>query len=197
MRDADGARGVDLADGTGAVDTAEAAELHIYDALLVNGLLQCEEHARAVFEMWRPLLEEATVEQRLAARLARQTIFVRSPTPLLSFVTEEAALRRPLGGPAVLRAQFEQVLLIGHQRNVEIQVMPLDRDEHASLAGAFTLPLTKSRRGMAYVEAQSQSVVRSDPAKVQNLEATYGILPAQALTPKESLGWIAWLLGEL
>ncbi|MEU4304003.1 helix-turn-helix transcriptional regulator [Streptomyces rochei] len=176
---------------------AEAVELHAYDALLVNGLLQCEEYARAVFEMWRPLLDEATVEQRLAARLSRHEIFARRPAPLLSFVIEEAVLRRPLGGREVLRAQLEQLLLVGHQRNVEIQVMPLDRDEHASLAGPFTLLLTKSRRRMAYVEAQSQSVVHSDPAKVQNLEATYGILRAQALTPKESLGWIERLLGEL
>jgi transcriptional regulator with XRE-family HTH domain len=176
---------------------AEAVELHAYDALLVNGLLQCDEYARTVFEMWRPLLDEATVEQRLAARLSRQKIFARTPAPLISFVIEESALRRPLGGRQVLRAQLEQLLLVGHQRNVEIQVMPIDRDEHASLAGPFTLLLTKSRRRMAYVEAQSQSVVHSDPAKVQNLEATYGILRAQALTPKESLGWIERLLGEL
>ncbi|WP_030145803.1 Scr1 family TA system antitoxin-like transcriptional regulator [Streptomyces violaceorubidus] len=176
---------------------AESVELHAYDALLVNGLLQCEEYARAVFEMWRPLLDETTVEQRLVARLSRHEIFARRPAPLLSFVIEEAVLRRPLGGREVLRAQLEQLLLVGHQRNVEIQVMPLHRDEHASLAGPFTLLLTKSRRRMAYVEAQSQSVVHSDPAKVQNLEATYGILRAQALTPKESLGWIERLLGEL
>ncbi|WP_405896102.1 Scr1 family TA system antitoxin-like transcriptional regulator [Streptomyces sp. NBC_00104] len=176
---------------------AEAVELHAYDALLVNGLLQCEEYARAVFEMWRPLLDEATLEQRLAARLVRQKIFARRPAPLMSFVIEEAALRRPLGGRQVLRGQLEQLLLVGHQRNVEIQVMPIERDEHASLAGPFTLLLTKTRRRMAYVEAQSQSVVHSDPVKVQNLEATYGILRAQALTPRESLGWIERLLGEL
>ncbi|MFF0700542.1 helix-turn-helix domain-containing protein [Streptomyces tendae] len=175
----------------------EAVELHAYDALLVNGLLQCEEYARAVFEMWRPLLDEETVEQRLAARMGRQKIFARRPAPLMSFVIEETALRRPLGGKRVLRGQLEQLLLVGHQRNVEIQVMPIERDQHASLGGPFTLLLTKGRRRMAYVEAQSQSVVHSDPVKVQNLEATYGILRAQALTPQESLGWIERLLGEL
>ncbi|MFJ7529365.1 Scr1 family TA system antitoxin-like transcriptional regulator [Streptomyces griseus] len=61
---------------------------------------------------------------------------------------------------------------LGHQRHVEIQVMPIEGDEHASLAGPFTLLLTKTRRRMAYVEAQSQSVVHSDPVKAQNLEAT-------------------------
>ncbi|MYW64881.1 helix-turn-helix domain-containing protein [Streptomyces sp. SID8379] len=176
---------------------AEAVELHAYDVLLVNGLLQCEEYARAVFEMWRPLLDEETVEQRLGARLMRQKIFSRKPAPLMSFVIEEAALRRPLGGRRVLQCQLEQLLIVGHQRNVEIQVMPIERDEHASLAGPFTLLLAKTRRRMAYVEAQSQSIVHSDAAKVQNLEATYGVLRAQALTPKESLGWIERFLGEL
>ncbi|MBO0516843.1 Scr1 family TA system antitoxin-like transcriptional regulator [Streptomyces beijiangensis] len=176
---------------------AEATELHAYDSQVVNGLLQCEEYARAVFAMWRPLLDEDTVEQRLAARLDRQKLFARRPAPLLSFVIEEAVIRRPLGGPHILRCQLEQLILVGHQRNVEIQVMPIDRDEHAGLAGAFTLILSKTRRRMGYVEAQSQSAIHSDPVKVQNLEATYGILRAQALTPKESMGWIETLLGEL
>ena len=78
---------------------AEAVELHVYDTHPVPGLLQTEEYARAVFEMWRPLLDEEIIEQRVAARLARQEIFARRPRPHMSFVIEEAALRkRPLEG---------------------------------------------------------------------------------------------------
>ncbi|WP_406146159.1 Scr1 family TA system antitoxin-like transcriptional regulator [Streptomyces sp. NBC_01012] len=176
---------------------AEARELHAYDAQLVNGLLQSEEYARAVFAMWRPLLDEETIEQRLAARLDRQKMLSRRPAPLLSFVIEESVVRRPLGGAAVLHSQLEQLLTVGHQRHVEIQIMPTGRDEHAGLSGPFTLLLTKDRRRMSYVEAQSQGVVRSEPAKVQALESTYGVLRAQALTPKESLARIEKLLGEL
>lgn len=176
---------------------AEAVELHAYDAQVVNGLLQSEEYARAVFAMWRPLLDEDTIEQRVAARLDRQKVFSKRPAPLLSFVIEESVVRRPLGGPPVLRSQLEQLLIVGHQRNVEIQMMPTDRDEHAGLSGPFTLILAKNQRRMGYVEAQSQGVVYSDPAKVQTLESTYGVLRAQALTPKESLARIEKLLGEL
>lgn len=53
---------------------AEAAELHAYDVYLINGLLQCEEYMRAVFGMWRPLLDVETVEQRVAARMDRQKL---------------------------------------------------------------------------------------------------------------------------
>ncbi|MFF0047829.1 Scr1 family TA system antitoxin-like transcriptional regulator [Streptomyces sp. NPDC005498] len=62
---------------------------------MVNGLLQSEEYARAVFAMWRPLLDEDTIEQRVSARLDRQKIFSRRPAPLLSFVIEESVVRRP------------------------------------------------------------------------------------------------------
>ncbi|MCX5411973.1 helix-turn-helix domain-containing protein [Streptomyces sp. NBC_00059] len=176
---------------------AEAAELHAYDAQVVNGLLQSEEYARAVFAMWRPLLDEDTIEQRVAARLDRQKLLARRPAPLLSFVIEESVVRRPLGGTRTLRSQLEHLLFVGRQRNVEIQIMPTDRDEHAGLSGPFTLILTRNQRRMGYVEAQSHGVVHTEPAKVQTLESTYGVLRAQALTPKESLARIEKHLGEL
>ncbi len=176
---------------------ADAAELHAYDAHVVNGLLQCEEYARAVFSMWRPLLDAETIEQRVWARLDRHKLLARRPKPLLSFVIEEAVLRRPLGGAEVMRAQLEHLLLAGQERNVELQVMPTGRDEHAGIAGPFTLILTRQQRRMAYTEVQSNSALHAAPAKVQGFESTYGVLRAQAMTPRESLAWIEKLLGEL
>ncbi|WEO97747.1 helix-turn-helix transcriptional regulator [Streptomyces sp. FXJ1.172] len=175
---------------------AEAVELHVYDTQLVNGLLQTEDYARAVFAMWQPLLDEALIEQRVAARLARQEIFSRRPAPHLSFVIEEAVLLRPLGGEAVWRGQLEHLMLIAEKRNVVIQVMPLSRQEHAGLAGPFTLMETKDGRRIAYTEVQGDSRVHTERVKVRALERTYGILRAQAHTPTESLALIEKLLGE-
>ncbi|MFF9778928.1 helix-turn-helix domain-containing protein [Streptomyces sp. NPDC013978] len=175
---------------------AEAVELHVYDTQLVNGLLQAEEYARAVFAMWQPLLDEALMEQRVAARLARQEIFARRPAPHLSFVIEEAVLLRPLGGDAVWRGQLEHLMLIAEKRNVVIQVMPLSRQEHAGLAGPFTLMEAKDGRRIAYTEVQGDSRVHTERHKVRELERTYGILRAQAHTPTESLALIEKLLGE-
>ncbi|MEI5524400.1 helix-turn-helix transcriptional regulator [Streptomyces brasiliscabiei] len=175
---------------------AEAVELHVYDTQLVNGLLQVEEYARAVFAMWQPLLDEALMEQRVAARLARQEIFARRPAPHLSFVIEEAVLLRPLGGETVWRGQLEHLMLIAEKRNVVIQVMPLSRQEHAGLAGPFTLMEAKDGRRIAYTEVQGDSRVHTERRKVRELERTYGILRAQAHTPTESLALIEKLLGE-
>ncbi|MFR9795105.1 helix-turn-helix domain-containing protein [Streptomyces sp. MS06] len=175
---------------------AEAAVLHVYATQAVPGLLQTEEYARAVFDMWRPQLDVEVSEQRLAARLARQGIFDRRPAPHLSFVIEEAVLLRPLGGALVWRGQLEQLLLIEEKRNVEIQVMPLSRPENAGLAGPFTLMEMKDGRRIAYAEVQGDSRVHTERQRVRELERTYGTLRAQAHTPAESRALIEKLLGE-
>ncbi|MER7941994.1 MULTISPECIES: helix-turn-helix domain-containing protein [Streptomyces] len=175
---------------------AEAVELHVYANHGVPGLLQTAEYARAVFAMWRPVLEEEIVEQRVAARLARQEIFSRRPRPIISFVIEECMLSRPLGGDGVLRGQLEQILLVGQHRNVEFQVMPTRREEHAGMAGAFTLIETKEERRIAYVEAHKDSRLYTERRSVREFEEQYGVLRAQALTPRESLALIEKSLGE-
>lgn len=175
---------------------AEAVELHVYANQAVPGLLQTEEYARAVFVNWRPLYDEETVEQRVAARLARQEILASRPLPTFSFVIEEAVLHRPLGGPGVMRGQLEQILLVGQQRNVEIQVMPTKREEHAGLAGPFTLIETTEGRRIAYVEVHKLSRLYTERRAVREIEEQYGLLRAQALTPRESLALIEKLLGE-
>lgn len=101
------------------------------------------------------------------------------------------------GGRQVQRGQLEQLLIYGHQRNVETQVMSVDRDEHAGLAGPFTSMHSEDQRRMAYVEVQGLSTLHTEPKKVSSLEATYGVLRAQALTPRESLAFIEKLSGEL
>nr|WP_286160430.1 helix-turn-helix transcriptional regulator [Streptomyces yunnanensis] len=175
---------------------AKAVGLHVYATQAVPGLLQTKEYANAVFAMWRPLLDEETIRQRTAARLDRQTIFARRPMPTISFVIEEASLRRPLGGKAVMQGQLEQILLHGQRRNVEIQVLPTAREEHAGLGGAFTLLETHQGRRIAYVEAYKDSRLHAERKVVREIEEQYGILRAQALTPRESLAFVEKLLGE-
>ncbi|MFD9630561.1 helix-turn-helix domain-containing protein [Streptomyces violascens] len=174
----------------------KAVALHVFATKAIPGLLQTEDYALAVFRMWRPLLDEETVQKRVAARLARQDIFAQAVFPTISFVIEEHLLRRPLGGQAVMRGQLEQILLHGQRRNVEIQVMPTACEVHAALEGPSTLIETKEGRRIAYVETYKYSRLHTDRQTVRELEEQYSILRAQALTPSESLALVEKLLGE-
>jgi hypothetical protein len=175
---------------------ADAVELHDYSSLAVPGLLQTEAHARVVFATRRPLLDEQTVEQRVAARLDRQRIFDRWPPPFTTFILEESVLRRPLGGWDVHRKQLEALLRFGSLRSVELQVLPTERREHPSLGGPFIMLTPKGRPQMAYLEVQHVSRLITDPDEVRILAARYGSIRAQALTPEESLTLIEKMLGE-
>ncbi|MQS07581.1 helix-turn-helix domain-containing protein [Streptomyces alkaliphilus] len=175
----------------------EAIELLSYSTLVFNGLVQTEEYMRAVLAMRRPVLDQETTEQRVAARLARQDIFERWPAPLVSFVVGEAVLRHRYGGNDVLRGQLEHLLLIGRKRNVEIQVMPLDCEDNAGVDGPFTVVTRKDGKKFAYTETQGTSALQTDPEQAALAAARYGIIRSQALTPRESLKLIEELLGEL
>ncbi|MFE5845132.1 helix-turn-helix domain-containing protein [Streptomyces niveus] len=176
---------------------AKALELFLYAVSAVPGLLQTEEYTRALLAMRRPLLDEDTIEQRVTARLARQEILNRWPAPLMSFVVEEAVLRRPFGGDDVLRAVLDRILHTGRKRNVEIQVMPTDREDNAGVDGPFTLITCKGGDQVAYLEVQGRSILLTDRNEVRAVAARYGIIRSQALTPRESLGFVEKLLGEL
>ncbi|MFF0461895.1 helix-turn-helix domain-containing protein [Streptomyces mexicanus] len=175
---------------------AKATALNVYAVYAVPGLLQTEDYARAVFHIQRPLLDDDVIEQRLEARMVRQEIFCRRPAPLMSFVIEEAVLRRPIGGPKVMREALEQILVASQSRNVEVQVMPIEREDNAALGGPFSLIDTDKGQRLAYAEVQDHSRLYTDTRYVRTLEARYGILRSQALTPSESVAFIEQLMGD-
>lgn len=175
---------------------AEAIEIHTYNNHVVPGLLQTEGYARAIYTMRRPTLAEEKSDQQVEARLSRQSALARQPPPVLSFVIEEVVLRRPLAGMPVLHDQLRHLLRVGQLRHVEIQVMPTDREEHAGLVGAMTLLEPADQPRVAYTKSQGRSTWFTEHADVRTIDARYGIIRAQALTPRESHEFIEQLLGE-
>ena len=174
----------------------EAVEINFYNNHDVPGLLQTERRTRALYEMRKPLLDEETIEQRVSSRMARQEILTGWPPPMVTAVIEEVVLRRCLGGQEIHREQLEQLLKLGRLRNVELQVMPTERLEHAGMGGPFVLLTPKGKAQMGYTEAQNSSRLITDPEEVRILAARYGSIRAQALTMRESLALIEDLLGE-
>lgn len=176
---------------------AEARELHFYANQGVPGLLQTEDYARAVFSRRRPLLDEETIEKRIADRLSRQQVLDRWPPPMCGFVLEEVVLDRPIGGRAVREAQLKQLLRIGDLRNVEIQVMPTSIEDHPNMGGAFNLLTPQRHPQVAYTEIQEYPRLITDPEEVRKIVDRYGMIRAMALTPRDSRALIDKKLGEL
>ncbi|MFJ3639152.1 helix-turn-helix domain-containing protein [Streptomyces sp. NPDC090108] len=176
---------------------AEAVELGAYNNSVVHGLLQTEAYARAVFGARRPAFAEEEVEQRVAARLARQEILApQAGCQVFSFVQCESTLRRPIGGRMVMRQQLEHLLDLGRRRNVDLQILPLDREENSGTDGSFRLLRLRNGATVAFSEAPLSSRVMTDPKETTVLDIRYGVIRAQALSPQESSAFIAKVLGE-
>ncbi|GGV32826.1 helix-turn-helix domain-containing protein [Streptomyces spectabilis] len=174
-----------------------AVEIAAYGNHNLHGLLQTGEYARALFGTRQPAYSPDQVERGLAARMARQAIFERSPVPDMTFVQEEVTLRRPIGGRMILRAQLERLLELAQLPNVTIQVMPTDCEEHAGIEGG-RIQLLKFGDGTAVGRSEGEFHGRpvSDPKQLRILELRYGMIRAQALTPRESLAFIERVRGE-
>lgn len=174
----------------------QAVTLYKYDTLVVNGLLQTEEYARVLLSATSSVLESEEIERRVQARLARQTLLTRTPPAQLAFLVEESALRRPVGGEVVLKAQLVRLLEVGELRNVTIQVMPTTFDAHAGFNGPMTLLETAERRRLAYLEVQGRSILTDDRDEVSELHQQYAMIRSQALSVRESAKLISRIAGE-
>ncbi|MFD3628467.1 MULTISPECIES: helix-turn-helix domain-containing protein [unclassified Streptomyces] len=175
---------------------ARAVELQLYDPVNIHGLLQTPEYAQALFRMRRPRYADEEVERGVTARMARKAVFDRDSAPELSFVQDEWTLRRRLGGTQVVRRQLEHLLVVSQLPTVEVQIMPMDREEHAGADGG--IEVLKFDDGTAVGRSPGVANGRpvTDPRQLRILELRYGIIRAQALTPRESTAFIEQLLGE-
>ncbi|MGP3950422.1 helix-turn-helix domain-containing protein [Streptomyces sp. 7N604] len=175
---------------------AEAIALHWYGTLLIPGLLQTEEYARALIGSHCPPLGDETIEERVKARLQRQEMLDKS-TVLFGFVIYEAALRTMVGGAEVMKRQLHQLLELGKRRNVAIQVLPFDRGAHPGLNGPMVLLETTEHEHYAYVEGQETGALYPDPEKVSVLTQRHGMIRMQALGVEESARFIRKVAEEL
>ncbi|MCP9944976.1 helix-turn-helix domain-containing protein [Streptomyces somaliensis] len=175
---------------------ARAIEIGVYVGLSIHGLLQTPEHARALFEVSQSAYSEEDMERLVAARMARKSIFERSPAPALSFVQEEATLHRKVGGTMVWRQQLEYLLELGRLRNISLQVMPTDSGAHPGLSGKIEVLKFEDGTAVGRSDGAFGGRPTSDPKHLRVLELRYGTIRAQALSPRESLAFIEQLLGD-
>ncbi|OKJ77325.1 DNA-binding protein [Streptomyces sp. TSRI0107] len=177
---------------------ADALSRFSYDPLLIPGLLQTQAYAQALLEAHFPPLDEEVVEQRVAARLARQALLSRKNPPVVFvFIVEEDALRRNVCSNVVMRDQLEHLLECAQMRNIELQVMPTSRGAHSGLNGPMVLLESTDRKRHVYVDAQGVATVRSDQDEVSEFWLRYGMLRTQALNTEESSRLIERMAGEL
>ncbi|WUH98816.1 helix-turn-helix domain-containing protein [Spirillospora sp. NBC_00431] len=118
-----------------------AATIRAYEVQYVPGLLQTVDYARAVIGLEHYSAAQEEFDRRLKVRMTRQDILRRPVAPARFWaVIDEAALRRPIGGPATMRAQIEHLIAVSESMpNVKVQLLPFSSGGHLALGGPITI----------------------------------------------------------
>ncbi|NUT51186.1 MAG: helix-turn-helix domain-containing protein [Saccharothrix sp.] len=173
---------------------SEATALYNYEPLLIPGLAQTPDYARAIIRGGDDRLSEAELDALVATRMGRQVILSRAQVHLL---IDEGILHRRLGSPTMMRTQLQHLLTLGSRANIAIQVVPLATGPHPGLEGPFLRLEFADQPSLVYVESRHTSTFLEEAGYVDSARLAWQTLRALALSAEESLGLIAKIIGKL
>jgi transcriptional regulator with XRE-family HTH domain len=174
---------------------AQAKRLRTFQPLVVPGLLQTEAYARAILSTRLDSTPDE-IELSVTGRMERQTILERDQPPEFSVILDEVALRRPVGGPDVMRGQLAHLTM--RRPTVAVQVIPLAAGAHEGLRGAgFVIADFEEGASAAYQDAASSGQIIEDAGVVGALAHTWDTLRLDALPRVASLSLIEKIREEL
>jgi Domain of unknown function (DUF5753) len=170
----------------------EATSIANYECMYVPGLLQTEDYARASMRGDVPAATDEEIEQLVKVRMARQDALTRDDPLQLWAIIDEGALRRPVGGPAVMAAQLDRLAEVASLPQLVIQVLPTKVGGHPGMSGAFAVLRFGEPSGVdvVYIESQASGLFLENDTDVRSFTRNFEYLRGLAMPPAESASLI-------
>ncbi|MEU9108835.1 helix-turn-helix transcriptional regulator [Streptomyces xanthophaeus] len=171
---------------------SRAVEIRLYEVGVIPGLLQTPEYSTMVTEstVRRGAITADQASERIAVIAARQAALLRTPPPIVFAVLDESCLRRPIGGPALMKGQFERLLEFAELPNTVLQIAPFDMGERRPLSLPVTVLTLPDRSIMSYAESAQRGHLERDNNSVVPMLTAYHQLQAEAHTQAASVAMI-------
>ena len=178
---------------------AAAAVIRTYEGQFVPGLLQTDAYMRAVVHGAHLEDSNEEVGRRVRLRMARQTLLTREQPPRLWAVVDEAALRRPVGGPEVMRAQLERLLEASKLPNVTLQIIGFGAGAHPAMGSSFSILRFSDQElpDLVYLEHLTNAVYLDRRPEVERYLDVMELLCVQSEPPAKTEQFINRILSEL
>ena len=163
------------------VSEREAKKLRWFGPVLVPGLLQTEDYARAIFGTRFGVTDEE-IDEQVAARLKRREILARDQPPALWVIVDEMVLRRAVGGRYVMREQVGHLIEMSRRPHVSVQVISTAVGAHLGLcAGGFAIADFDGAAAVGYQETACQGQFVDRCEDVETLLECWDTLVREAL----------------
>ncbi|MDT7723514.1 MAG: hypothetical protein QOI21_90 [Actinomycetota bacterium] len=168
---------------------SEATRIVHASMLRVPGLMQTAEYIRAVMSSGE--VTEPETETMVATRLGRQAILSRPKPPGYLVIIDEAALRRPVGGPEVMAAQIRHIIELAGRPHIELRILPFSAGPHTGLDGTYVLLEFFKARTIVHLEHKRSSLFLDEPQDVAPFHEATDTLLRMALGAGDSLNFLA------
>ena len=166
---------------------ARATALRTFELVVIPGLLQTDQYARAVLRTRIGDTDEQ-IDEMVAARMDRQAILHKDRPPTMWVVLDEGILRRPVGGPYVMREQLNRLAEAAHWPNVVIQVIPAGVGAHQGLnGGAFVIAEFADGPRVTYQDTAESGQIVESPEGIAALAILWDTLKSDALSRAATL----------
>ena len=178
---------------------AEAASLRAYESLVVHGLLQTEDYARAVMTTVSRKLAADEIERLVTLRMQRQEVVLRADPIELWLILDEAVLRRAIGPPELMHNQLTHLADASLWPNVTLQVMPFGGGPHPFLNGPFSIIEFPERTDpdVVYTEGVAGQAYLERDREVRSCAEGFDLLRAAAMSPVDSTDLVSKLASQI
>jgi len=178
---------------------AEARSVRNYESLFIPGLLQTEDYARAVITGTLPMASQPEVEQRVQARIERQERLAAEKPLELWAIVDEAAVRRMVGGPQVMRSQLEHLLEAVDRPKVTLQVITFAAGAHPGMPGSFVYMEFGEAADpeLVYVDTLAGDLFLEAEADLRRYSQMFDHLRATALSPSQTTDMVSAVIESL
>ncbi|MFE9744167.1 helix-turn-helix domain-containing protein [Saccharothrix saharensis] len=175
----------------------EASDVSELALLVIPGLLQTVGYMRALFEAHRLPRTKRWLENDIRVRQIRQERLT-GPDPLwLHAIIDEAALRKEVGGPDVMRAQRQHLLDMAELPNITLRVLADGGGAHAGMVGGFAiLGFEDDESPVLFIEHVAGAVHIEDESRLREAKLMFEHLASQALDPEESIALVERVVAE-
>jgi len=171
----------------------EAARVCDYPGMHLPGLLHIEPYIRAMFGYPHYRRTPEQIDNQVAVRKIRQQRLTSDDDPLeLVAIVDEAALRREVGGPEVMRAQLDHLIIMAALPTVTLQVLQMKGSPPIAMNGALTLldfPDPDDPE-LLYHEYPTGALHIEDQDEVREARLVFDTLRSEALNPADSVALI-------
>jgi transcriptional regulator with XRE-family HTH domain len=168
-----------------------ASKITVWSMNLVPGHLQIAGYIRAASEK-SAKIQPADIDALIRAKLDRQAIL--KPGREFVFYVHEQALRLPVGGPEVMRAQLNHIMVMLVRRYISFRIVPIAIGAHAGMSGSFTQLSYEKFEPVVFIESQNSGLFLEDKQSLASYAEVLKRLDQDALDAEESRRLITTLL---